>query len=360
MIKQIAKKALLLMAVLVGMTSFVAAEEQANFDQGYPVDASQMLGTYNAPARYDVRGAWDVYFTGSFILWQTIEQGLDLGMTSATDANANSSQIIHSSFNYKPGFKVSLGSNLGIDEWIASLEYTFFHPKTSSSKSRVSSDPFTLVTFHDPHAGVTDSDLTKISSSWKLGIDLLDLSFARPCYIGTKLTIAPFFGVKGGWMHQRLHNHMYTASYTYYAPSKERTWLIGPRIGFNGNWLLDDGFRFYGNFAASLFYQHFKQSLKEYYIAVGGTTYTYLLNLPSYINGLINPAIETTLGLAWGTYLWNNKMHLDLLAGYELQVFFNQNMMKVLEEENTSSYYAVPAPGDLMMHGLTVSLRLDF
>src|SRR5690349_12054416 len=42
---------------------------QKSYEQGHELTASQMMAAYNAPARIDVRGAWDFYATGSFIYW---------------------------------------------------------------------------------------------------------------------------------------------------------------------------------------------------------------------------------------------------------------------------------------------------
>ena len=353
MVKQVIKKALLLTAVLLNANSFAADDEA--FDQGYAIDTNQMLNNYNSPARYDVKGSWDIYLTGSLILWQAIEQGLDLGYTISNDPAGNPAKIVHMNFDYKPGFKITLGSQLGMDDWVAHLDYTFLHRTQNSSRSRVSTDPFQFYTLHDMSSVGALVNPTKLSSKWKLDFDVLDFSITRPFYLGTLITMSPFFGLKAGWIKQTSDNTVYAASSSKYKiVEKEKSWFIGPRIGFNGNWMLDEGFRIFGNVAASLFYQDFRLSAKEYLTPFT----TYIVNLPRYDKGYVNSDLEIGVGFAWGSYTWHDKLHLDFLIGYDFQLFFNQNMMNSLEEEITN--LSAPSPGDLMLHGFTFSFRLDF
>ena len=353
MLKPIIKKAFLFTALLLNVNFFGAEEEV--FDQGYAIDANQMLNNYNAPARYDVKGEWDFYFTGALTLWQAIEQGLDLGYTTPSDPASNPARIVHMNFDYKPGFKITLGSNLGVDNWIAHLDYTFLHQTQSSAKSRVTSDPFNFYTLHDMSSVGALVNPTKLSSKWKLDFDMFDLSIARPFYLGTQLTMSPFFGLKGGVINQRSDNTVYASSAAVYKIIEtEKTWLLGPRIGANGNWMLDEGFRFFGNIAASLFYQNFHLSAREYVDPL----YTYIINLSRYDKGYVNSDLEIGVGFAWGSYCWQDNLHLDILIGYDFQLFFNQNLMVSIEEEIAN--LSAPSPGDLMLQGFTFSFRLDF
>ncbi|MBN2479246.1 MAG: hypothetical protein JXA94_03375 [Parachlamydiales bacterium] len=41
----------------------------------------------------------------------------------------------------------------------------------------------------------------------------------------------------------------------------------------------------------------------------------------------MNASIESQIDLGWESYYARNNWHLDLSLGYELQVFFNQNLM---------------------------------
>lgn len=354
MTKQVTLKVFFLITALCGFIGLQAKESKL-LDQGYAIDSNQILSSYNAPARYDVKKNIDIYLKGSFILWQAIEQGLDLGYTISNNPGNNPTRILHMNFDFKPGFKATLGSNVGLDDWIWQLNYTFLHRSQHSSRAKAAGDPFTLYTVHDMASVGALVNPLKLSSQWKLDFDILDLAFARPCYIGTKLTLSPFVGLKGGWIKQVSENAIYTSSNTKYKISEtEKTWLLGPRAGVNGNWMIDEGFRFFSNFAASLFYQSFEIYAREFLTPLS----TYIINANKYRRGYINPSFELGVGFGWGTYCWKDQMHLDLLGGYEFQFFANQNLMTTLEEELANM--TAPSAGNLMMHGFTFALRLDF
>ena len=48
-----------------------------------------MIPAYNATARIDVRGSWDIYTTGSYIFWQPREENLELGIVNKTDTTTS-------------------------------------------------------------------------------------------------------------------------------------------------------------------------------------------------------------------------------------------------------------------------------
>ena len=72
-----------------------------------------------------------------------------------------------------------------------------------------------------------------------------------------------------------------------------------------------------------------------------------------------NPNFEIALGMAWGSYFCDDNWHIDLLVAYEFHIFWYQNMMRKMLD-GILAFDIDSTPGDLILHGLTVSLRLDF
>src|SRR3989344_625583 len=77
-------------SLLAATSSFGQSKNQPPqkpFDQGHEMMANQFMPAYSAPARIDVRGAWDFYAFGSFTYWQAIQENMELGIVNDTTAN---------------------------------------------------------------------------------------------------------------------------------------------------------------------------------------------------------------------------------------------------------------------------------
>jgi hypothetical protein len=72
----------------------------------------------------------------------------------------------------------------------------------------------------------------------------------------------------------------------------------------------------------------------------------------------LRPHLDLEIGFGWGTYFYGNRRHVDLSAGYDFQVFFNQNMFRGFSDD--SSFSSSLPHGDLFLQGLTLSARFDF
>ena len=301
------------------------------------------MGAYNAPARVDVCGSWDFFIQGSFIYWLTYEEGLFVGHINPTDLDTNASQMIDFDYKLKPGFKVAIGGNSDYDDWSGMLQYTWYHFTINNTFNRPAGYTFTS---NIGSSVVTTPTVSK--DRWNYKYDMLDLDMYRMYYNGKKLTFKTIYGLKGGWLRQTWSNELSSASVTDVpATAFQKSWIIGPKIGINTNWCLGSGFSFFGNAAASLFYQKF--STVSYQSK--NTNKTTNAANANYSFSLVNPSAEAFLGFDYGTYFDRNNWHFDLLAGYEIQYLFNQNMF-------SSSIHKSPL--DIMMHGLTVTARFDF
>ncbi len=124
------------------MGSLFAAEVSSTlppFEQGRPLskENSRYPQAYNAPARTDIKGHWDWFVTASYIYWHVGQEGMDIATSASVAAVvdlAKNSQTFFQDFDYESGFKVGLGMNLPIDDWVLYAEYTRLHFATSKSR----------------------------------------------------------------------------------------------------------------------------------------------------------------------------------------------------------------------------------
>ncbi len=236
-----------------------------------------------------------------------------------------------------------------MDDWQIYAEYSRMHlsvSKNATVPANMSSlTPFWLYSY---------GTIGSTSSKWSPKLDFIDLEFARPCYVGTKLTFRPHVGVRGGWLDQRFNINYKHAGTNVMSKNKSNSWLVGPRAGLDTNWIFGSGFRMFADLATSLFYQKFTTTAKqELYTNPQVFNQNYKDKL-----GTINPYVEIGAGLGWGTYFDNSNWHIDLSVAYEFHHFWNQNMMRVLVDSINNRIGQ--NPGDLAIQGLSATLRLDF
>jgi hypothetical protein len=388
-----------------------------SYEQGHEVQKNQLMPAYNAPAAIDVRGSWDVYVTGSFLYWQAREDNLDLGIVSngfpvidlggpfmpntlvVTPAQLAAAQttgyVANANFNWGPGFKVALGVNLDYDTWDAYAEYTWFH-KTSHTNLGVQSrcekecgidlpnNEWIFPTRMMP-VGITlpidnNKGYKSASQKWTVKMDFLDLVMARSYYSGTRLSFRPLFGARGAWIRQSVSetfNDQATftggalvpnaAHYATYS-GNTRAWGVGPMVGMKSNWMLGYGFRLIGDVEADILYTRYDVKSKGLLVTEYDTNP--LAATPVFAEGsskgtlsqkhtdMLRPHADIELGFGWGSYFDNSNWHVDLLATYGYQVFWNQNMFINFSESLTGRL--TNGNGNLYVHGMTFTARFDF
>ncbi len=333
------------------------------FDQGYGVDQGQLPAGYNAPSRIATAGSWSAFISASFIYWLPKEKGLEV---AATSDSVDGSNPLHTTIHdvgheYKPGFKVALGFNIDHDNWVIDFGYTRFHSRHGKS-AHVNTDTGELVPYFLQSDNNNSYIFSHASAKWRVNMDLLEVNLSRPFYNGRHLTLSPVAGIRGGWLGQK-----YGAKYTeidngdVYFAAHQKSWLVGPQAGLNARWLLGMGFRFFGDMTAALFYQRFNLTSAQTQ-AEDPVTTNYMHT--HHVKSLFSPYFDINLGLGYGSYFCDSKWHFDLSIGYEFQIYWEQNHIRYIENDlNSSGTLRGLGSGNaanLLLHGLTVTARVDF
>lgn len=330
---------------------------------------------YNYPARIQTRCPWNVYFDASFIYWQPTEDNLEIGFANttglvssgSTSTNGINGNFVNMDFDFKPGFKVGMGFDFDHDNWDMHAEYTWLHSTDSASAtSPAGGQIIRLVSA--PATVITNGLYSSVQGSWKLKMDIVDLDIGRWCYVGTKLTFRPNFGVRADWIRQKVSNVASRTATTTpvtigadVATVNQRTvsWALGPKVGLDANWNLAWGLRFFGNTEADLLftdYTRLKYS-ETHSAAASGVGLPFSTKQTKVY--CVRPHLDLELGFGWGTYFDCNGWYLDFALGYEFQVFFNQNMFRHFDSF-TIPVSSIMPNGDLYLQGLTATFRLDF
>jgi hypothetical protein len=371
-------------------------------EQGHEMSKSQLMPIYRAPARIDVKSSWDVYVAGKFIYWQAREENLEIGLITRNDPEGiiigdgpftttyvNNMNVVDPHFTFRPGFKVGIGANFDYDNWDAYAEYTWFHSTIKTGISPLAKDTATALPpngeYLIPIQGAAGSMyfpgtgyffFQDANQSWNLKMDFVDISLARSCYWGTKLALRPFFGARGAFLRQHLNTVM--AGNTQYKSDtglgydtavlhdSSVSWAVGPRAGFESNWLLGMGTRLIGNGSADILYTRYSLQTNEQLTNEAPPSHYNTGGAPIATNASVSQEVdylrthaELELGFGWGTYCDNNKWHIDLAATYGFQVFWDQNMFRNFSSTVMQGKSFAP-DGNLYIHGMTLSASLDF
>lgn len=350
-------------SMTVAATAF-GAQSQNNtncrpksYDQGADMSQGQMMAAYNAPARIDVRGSWDLFVGASYVYWQPTQDNMDVGVRTQ-EATIGSlpftGSIINRNANFYSGFQVMGGMNFDHDEWDSLLRYTRVHGSTTTSAAATS--PGVVDSFW----GTPDNDvaLTNISSRWRVNLDTIDWEWARAYYNGMNLTFRPHVGVRAAWINQKLKDTNTVSTTVAYTDNRTtRSWGVGLRTGLDSNWIVGQGFRFYGKGSADLLFTRYTKLSTT--IQDSTTPTTTVVDLNGANVDVIRPHADLEVGVGYGTYFDNNNWHFDLTAGYDFQVFWNQNMFRrFFDDINNAS--SLTNLGNLYIQGLTVAARFDF
>lgn len=332
---------------------------------------------YNENARINVSSRdWDLFGDVSFIYWHVSQEYMDIGRTARFSAIGSSAtpdadaSIPTPEFKYQPGFKIGAGISCDKDDWQLEGVYTWMHQQVSYNTG---SEINTAVVGNQiiiPNewfvnlSEISQQLMDTMSSKWTMNMDLFDLFLSRPFYLGRKLVLKPYTGLSGMALRQKYHiNASYpTSTSTSVAHSNNwsKSWAIGPSAGANFLWLLSYGVRVEADLGMRLFYERYTtlKHLESYSPTITGSQ-PIKGHMP--VTGVIRPVTDWSLGLGWGRYFSGNRYHVDLAASYEFVLFAHENMMRqtVGYLANSPNAYSNPI-GDLFLHGLTATARLDF
>ena len=335
-------------------------EAKLPFEQGKEITDTQMPAGYNLPARVHTMSGWDTFVNASFLYWNVFQEGMDIGPLADTfGAGADSAQnrnTLEFPDEYKSGFKVGLGWNTPYDDWVISLDYTWFHHNIHQKQ------PASIFLNSNFYGLIFESS----SHTWSVGLDRVDVLLSRPCYQGKRFTLTPSFGLTGLFLDQKytckgIVFSQSTGSFDQFgrAYGKTDSWAVGPSLGLEGRFLLGEGFRLVGSLSGALAFTRYNGIR---YFAQGFETYTGQQpnrNIRGSDENRVRVIGDAEAGFGWGMYLCNQKYHIDFSATYEFQIFWNQNMLFWFADSlnyNKAGY----SPGNLYFQGLTVSGTFDF
>jgi len=378
---------------------------------------------YNAPYIIETDCCSDFYAYVSFLYWQACEDNLEpaglhvlINGINGNNPGQQQNQLLTMDFSFKPAFKVGLGLTFDCDDWEFFAEYTWFHQTPADDTTVL--DPgipnvtatsiqapatflnphfsMTLYEFYHPLTSTASADFvspseTVLKTKWELDLDIFDAQIARSYYVGQCLTFKTHFGLRGLLTDQTVKQSFNGATQKTdtFAPSlitddkfEVDSWAVGPRAGIEAAWLFCKNISLFTKASASLLYtdhevKAFGQSFNAFNAPLPSprrpenATPTNV-KFPSLHICAIRPDIEMNIGLCYEGYFNCGRFHYCIKAGYDALAFLSQNVFAKLSiptndivdingaEVVEPIWFPETNTGDLFIHGLNITARLDF
>ncbi|MFA6118426.1 MAG: Lpg1974 family pore-forming outer membrane protein [Parachlamydiales bacterium] len=330
---------------------------------------------YNQPAKTDLScHTYNFFASGSFLWIKPIQDQMEFASTFTPRPSPNINFLYKLNFDWVPAFNICLGNTFKYDNWDGYLEYTKI--KGSDEKSVVALDDGSILQdFWSFQARPAFMTLDHVNAKWNLDFNMINYNIRRTYYNSPKLVFKAAYGLEGGWIKQKIR--VESSGITIDEPivstiitttGKSNSWLFGPKVSIYSNWHLGKdygkGLRIFANGAASLFYQKFYNLSFDEPLVIFPVEGSNDLSI-NYTKYAINPSLEGIIGLGFGSNIYRNNSHLDISIGYQMQMFFNQNLMRTLQQSINTLGLAASVkidvkPGNLMFHGLNVTAKLEF
>lgn len=241
-------------------------------------------------------------------------------------------------FNWDPGFRVGLSYGMKHDQWSTQLYYTRFHTR---GKDRVTSSPGSVFSAflgnfyvdNPTGAGIKGLAYERANIHWTIDFNIFDWELGRSFWISKALSIRPFLGLKGGWIHQSIHSKWQHPSppeppqtFIPFDTGRERLknnfWGLGPSGGLDMDWNVystrNNFLSLFGNFSGAILYGHW--TFKDVY--TNEIPQKILVKLPRLNSGA--SMLRTVMGLGWDTYFKQGQYHFSTKLGYEMQFWLDQ------------------------------------
>ncbi|GAB4186329.1 MAG: hypothetical protein Tsb0015_04030 [Simkaniaceae bacterium] len=303
------------------------------------------------------------FATADFIYWHVSEDNLEFAILADATGGGQKGKVFAPDFHFEPGFKVGLGYMTSCDGWDVYARYTWLRThdthRSVIAKGDLSIEDILWVTnanFGERFRLI----INKESFNWRHDFNVIDLELGRNFYVSPCLKLRPMTGFKGTWQKQHAKaiaeetNEETLQNFISIGNHKNDFWGFGIRIGLDITWQFLKHWSIYGGSAFSALWGEFDTQAKNVQkdALTGAVTSIFINN--EYVFHTIRPVFEWNIALRYENGLYCDRYHFTIQAGWEEQVWMEQNQFSNFTFNNILNR------GDLILHGLTVKVRFDF
>jgi hypothetical protein len=254
-------------------------------------------------------------------------------------------------FNFKWGYGFRLGSGYDFeyDQWDSALYWTWFRTQTTRNIPAV---PSTSISPEFDAAFLTGNFAQSMKGTWSLLFNMFDWELGRSFWVSEGLSLRPFLGIKGGWIHQSIQARYFDLIIDFVPTNltgiehlKNNFWGLGTTGGLNTKW--DICFlNLFGDFSVATLWGNW--TCTDVYNNT--TPQTYSIKTSNAPLGAL--MFRGFVGMGWETDICRYNSHFAAKLGFETQLWLNQLRLSTLQIQRLH--------GDLSLQGLTFNCRYDF
>jgi len=317
----------------------------------------------------------DAEVYADFLLWQTGVDGLEfarsegVGATAETDV-ATQGGIHNVGCQYDPGLRVGVVLDLCKCDWDFFSDYTYFYERFGNTASTVTESsgvvPPGLIPLIYSNGGL--SDLQEATGNWDNRLQVLNAGFGRTFDVCGCFLFRPHLGIKATWQTMKTRI-VYDRTANIFTPITRDTLSfrtdfdgVGLRGGFDTAWIFNRCVRLIGNFAMSSVWSDLCQHRQDVRTTVStdGQVLNPITNLDIKENScVLIPVMELLIGARFDTCLCCC-YPAYVMVGWETQIWFDQNRMILLAEDEDANRIQFGPQGNVHYQGLTVRAGVGF
>lgn len=317
---------------------------------------------------------WGVLISGDYLYWKANQQGLAYGLqtpffnsfTSADKGVIGNPSAIQA--EYQSGYRLGLDLLVPHGGWDVAFIWTQYGASQKEKLGKLGQVvwPYWISDAVEAYAA------GPVRAKWDLRFNTCDLNLGAAFQPMRYLSIKPFIGIRTAWIEQLLtveYDSLITPTEPTVQPvetyngnisSKNRNHFAGygTNLGMDTKWTLGGGFNILADIAGSLLWSDFSIATFQKQTFPGSPTYPYAKSSTSFHE--LTSVFAMFGGLEWETHFYEDKMYLEFHAGWEQQIWFDQNQLLNFVFRHCPGFDATRQGGDLSLYGLTIGGSIGF
>jgi hypothetical protein len=298
-----------------------------------------------------------LYIAVDYLHWKAEEDQLQYALNIPGGFNkdglvfSNQIFIAQPCFKKKSGVRTKIGFSAS-QNWDAIVAWTHYNTNPASQlrgdlNGVLATPAFGLLDV----GGLLGSGA---NTNWCLKFNTIDLELARDWWFCESAVIRPHIGFKWAQINQSQNiSYLGIDGIGLDLTRTNNFSAIGPRLGIDEKWYVFNDFSFIGTLSGALVYGTFHATALSIISAPGTAETLHPVIIEN--KKRIRPTLQLLVGFG-KDFIFYNDTTIEISAAYEAQYWWNQWQVPT----TFATLTAFTPSGDLMLHGLTFHLGIQF